>query len=299
MRTSRLIVLLVAIVALGALMVFLLREDATVTPSRYVEPDRLFEAVESNVRGHADFEVIAEIDHSRLAAEAGSTMPPSRVLIWSDPELEASILKHNPVAAIDLPLRVLAYEDQHSRKPAVIVNSYDYVAQRYELPDDAVIRTRYQDAIATALKGIPDEAIDGFPSDSIPDSGLITLDSPYDFAVTEERILESIAAQSDTVIFGSVDFARRSKEHGVTLQPTRLILFGGPGPGGRAMASAPTLGLDAFCQKLLIWQDASGTVHVTWNDLSALAERQQVSGGLALKVINRRLNETFSAALLK
>lgn len=77
----------------------------------------------------------------------------------------------------------------------------------------------------------------------------------------------------------------------------RLILFGGPGPGGKAMGSAPTLVLDAFYQKLLIWQDAGGAVHVTFNDLLALAERQHVSGGMALRVINRRLLGNFSDAL--
>ena len=89
----------------------------------------------------------------------------------------------------------------------------------------------------------------------------------------------------------------RDCEHSIAIPPLRLILFGGPGPGGKAMASAPTLGLDAFCQKLVIWQDESGVVHVTFNDLLALADRQNVSGGLALQVINRRLKATFSGAL--
>ena len=97
--------------------------------------------------------------------------------------------------------------------------------------------------------------------------------------------------------FGRVDFTTRSAKYGVVLQPTVLILFGGPGPGGKAMESAPTLGLDAFCQKLLIWQDAGGTVHVTFNDLLALADRQKVSGGVPLRFINRRLKKTFSEAL--
>jgi uncharacterized protein (DUF302 family) len=63
------------------------------------------------------------------------------------------------------------------------------------------------------------------------------------------------------------------------------------------MREAPTLGLDAFCQKVLIWQDARGGVHVTLNDLLALAERHQVSSGIPLRVINRRLQKTFSDAL--
>jgi uncharacterized protein (DUF302 family) len=63
------------------------------------------------------------------------------------------------------------------------------------------------------------------------------------------------------------------------------------------MESAPTLGLDAFCQKILIWQDNSGTVHVTFNDLLALADRQKISVGLPLRLINRRLKKTLSEAL--
>lgn len=273
------------------------RHDEGISESRYIEPDRLYQALADNVQANPEFEVIADIDHSRLAAKAGSSMPPAHVLIWSDPALEAAILRNNPLAGVDLPLRALAFEDQSTGRAAVIANTYDYVARRYSLPDDAAARTRYEAAVAKALRGIPDSAVVRFPSDTMPDAGLVTLKSTHDFATTERRIQGAIDAQSDAVTFGRVDFAARAAEHGVVLNPTVLILFGAPGPGGKAMKSAPTLGLDAFCQKLLIWQDDSGTVHVSFNDLVALAERQQVSGGIPLRFINRRLENTFSEAL--
>ena len=273
------------------------RDAEPISAARYAEPDKLFRTLEANINANPQLEVIADIDHSRLAAEAGSSMPPAHVLIWSDPELEAAILKRAPLAAIDLPLRVLAYEDQNSSSAAVITNRFDYLANRYALPDEASLRDRYESAIASVMAGIPHAAIAQFPSDAMPDNGLVTLDSPFDFATTEKRIREAIDAQSETVIFGVVDFAARSRKHGVELRPLRLILFGGPGPGGQAMASAPTLGLDAFCQKLLIWEDTDGYVHVTFNDLLAIAERQQVSIGIPLRVINWRLKSTFSDAL--
>lgn len=278
-------------------LVLLLRKPEPIAESRFVEPDKLFETLQANVRGHAEFEVIVDIDHARLGAKAGSPMPPSHVLIWSDPTLEAAILNHNPVAAVDLPLRILAYETQETGEAAVIYNNYEFLAQRHSLPEDAALRNGYQSALARAVKGVPESSISKFPSDAMPDAGLVTLTSPDDFETTEKRVRDAITANADTVPFGEVDFAARSKIHGVDLQPLKLILFGGPGPGGKAMASAPTLGLDAFCQKLLIWQDERGAVHVTFNDLLALAERQGVSGGLPLRVINRRLKETFSAAL--
>lgn len=297
MKAKRILVFFALLTSFGALLVLILRRDEPVSANRFIEPDRFFQIVEANVGKQAEFEIIVDIDHARLAAKAGSPMPPAHVLIWSDPELEADILKHNPLAAVDLPLRALAFEDPNTGKAAVIVNSYDYVAQRYSLPDDQSLRTRYTTAMSKALSGVPDESIARFPSDTISDTGLVTLDSPYDFATTEERILESINAQSDTVSFGTVDFTERSKKHGVILQPMRLLLFGGPGPGGKAMKSAPTLGLDAFCQKLLIWQDPEGKTHVTFNDLLAIATRQQVSGGVALRVINLRVKETFTDSL--
>lgn len=284
-------------VLVAGILFFVLRKPEPIDASRYVEPDRLFQTLVANVRSHPEFEVIVDIDHSRLGAQAGSPMPPSHVLIWSDPKLEADILSINPVAAVDLPLRVLAYEDQATGRAAVISNRYEFVARRHSLPENPSLRERYESAVSKVTRGIPGAALTAFPSDDMPDPGIVTLKSPHDFESTKKRIQSVIRAQSDTVDFGEVDFAARSKAHGVELRPLQLILFGGPGPGGKAMASAPTLGLDAFCQKLLIWQDKDGTVNVTFNDLRALAKRQGVSGGLPLQVINRRLKEGFSGAL--
>lgn len=286
---------LAAVVA--GILFFVFRKPEPIAPSRYVEPDQLFQTLLANVRSHPEFEVVVDIDHSRLGAQAGSPMPPSHVLIWSDPKLEADILRINPVAAVDLPLRILAYEDQATGKAAVTYNRYEFVARRHSLPENPSLRERYESAVATVTKGIPEAAMTAFPSDDMPDPGLVTLKSPHDFETTKKRIRSVIQAQSDTVDFGEVDFAARSKARGVELRPLQLILFGGPGPGGRAMASAPTLGLDAFCQKLLIWQDQDGTVCVTFNDLRTLADRQGVSGGLPLQYINRRLKETLSKAI--
>ena len=114
------------------------------------------------------------------------------------------------------------------------------------------------------MKDVPQDQIAEFADDLMPDSGLITLTSTHDFETTEKRVMDAINAQSDAMVFGKIDFAARSKDYGVELEPMILILFGAPGPGGKAMASAPTLGLDAFCQKMLIWRDASGARGVGW-----------------------------------
>ncbi len=127
--------------------------------------------------------------------------------------------------------------------------------------------------------------------------GIVTLDSPFDFGETYSRVLEAINSQDDALVFETIDFQSQVRDVGVEIRPTSLILFGGPAPGAQAMRGAPTLGLDAFCQKFLVWQDDQQLVHLSFNNLLRVAERQEVSKNLPLRVIDFRLSRTFSDAL--
>ena len=296
MKKSNLIVLM--LLGIGLIFtIIVLNDTKPVDDNRFIGPDKLYNTLEANIRSQKEYEIIVDIDHARLAQKAGSPMPPSHVIIWSDPKLETEILKHNPIAGVDLPLRILAFEDPATGQEAVIANHFDFIRDRHALPDTEALREKYESAISKATQGIPDEKIARFDSNTMHDKGLITLDSPYDFNKTEKLIIDAINANSDTTIFATVDFAKRAKEFDVSLAPVRLILFGAPGPGGKAMSAAPKLGLDTFCQKMLIWQDKAGSVHLTFNDLLVLAEHQKVSASIPLRIINYRMNKTFSEAL--
>jgi predicted component of type VI protein secretion system len=52
------------------------RNSESISESRYIEPERLYQRLAANIRANPDFEMIVDIDHSRLAAKAGSSMPP-------------------------------------------------------------------------------------------------------------------------------------------------------------------------------------------------------------------------------
>ena len=270
-----------------------------IADERYIEPDRMVSLMEKNLASSATLLKVADIDHSRLGHQAGSPMPPARVLIFSDPQLESELIKQNPLAALDLPSRVLAFEDWRDSSIKVIYNTFDYLVSRYQLDPGSTVklRDRYNANLGVAINGIASTAVAVFPSDTMSPDGIITISSPFGFDETVERVNEAIDAQGDTMHFGTVDFQANARELGVEITPSYLILFGGPGPGGKAMVKAPTLGLDGFCQKFLIWEDASGQVKLSFNDLLALAERQGVKKAIALRVINHRLKKTFGDAL--
>lgn len=298
LRTIKIARFQLFLVSLTVLLFMMACEQSQpLTPERYSGSDKLFQQLESTLATVPTWHKVTEIDHSRLGMEAGSNMPPARVLILSNPDLETALIQQNPLVALDLPLRVLAYEVSPGGDSKVIYNNYDFIQSRYNLPDKSPLGDAYELNFETLLQGIPKKKIGTFQASVMKNDGIITIESPFDFTATMERILEAIASQDDTVSFGSVDFKAQAKEMGVNILPNTMILFGAPEPGAKAMSKSPTLGLDAFCQKFLVWQDESGQVHLSFNDLLALAERQGVSKSVALRVINYRLNKTFSTAL--
>ncbi|MDW4550399.1 DUF302 domain-containing protein [Defluviimonas sp. D31] len=257
----------------------------------------MFGQVMSNVAAAQSLDIIAEIDHSRLAAEAGEEMPPSRVLIFSDPELDAALMAIDPRMGLDLPLRILAYEVESGGESKLLYSDAAYLEHRYGVTLPQELRDRYKARIDTALAGIAPGDVTVLAAEGLDGDGLITLESPHGFDETLRRLREVVSAQDDTVWFGEVDFDERARAAGVAIGSAQLLLYGGPGPGGRAMANAPSLGLDAFCQKVLVLQDKDGRVRVIMNDLLALAERHDVRKSLPARVINRRIQKTFADAL--
>jgi len=263
----------------------------------YLKVDALFNKIETNVSKNEGLDNILEIDHSRLGVKAGSVMQPARVLIFSDVVLDTELIQENPLTALELPLRILAFQDIKSGNEKIIYNSFGYIRSRFKLGQLDKIEKKYAKAITDATMGIAPDKIKHFANNEMQPDGILTITSPYDFATTKSKVLEAIATQDDAVSFGEVDFQARAFTVGTEIAPNTMILFGGPAPGAKAMSEAPTLGLDAFCQKFLLWQDKSGKTHLSFNDLLLLAERQDTNKSIALRVINYRLESLFEEAL--
>jgi len=270
-----------------------------VDPQRYVDSDAIAQTMIDNLSRSNTLRKVADIDHSRLGHEAGSPMPPARVLIFSDARMEARLIQSNPLVALDLPLRVLTFEQGAGGPAKVIYNSFDYLVSRYQLDpgQTSTLRKAYENGFAKVTQGLPAEAITSFSRDEMQPDGIVTIESPYGFAETLMRVSTAIEAQNDAKYFGRVNFQADAAKQGIDIPPSHMILFGAPGPGGKAMADAPTLGLDGFCQKLLVWQAGDGRTFLSFNDLLALAERQETNKTIALRIINFRLNKTFMDAL--
>lgn len=77
--------------------------------------------------------LFALIDHSGEAEKAGMEMRPTKLLIFGNPKAGTPLMLAAPSIAIDLPLKILVWEDDHG-KVRVSYNNPEYLMQRHNLP---------------------------------------------------------------------------------------------------------------------------------------------------------------------
>jgi uncharacterized protein (DUF302 family) len=125
----------------------------------------------------------------------------------------------------------------------------------------------------------------------MPETGLVTLQSAHDFDATVRRLAARLDAKGVTV-FARVDHAAGAASVGMVLRPTTLFMFGNPAAGTPLMQAAQHSGID-LPLKMLVWQDANGIVHLSYNDPSWIAARHGLAGGLQQTIT--AMTETLDA----
>ena len=107
-----------------------------------------------------------------------------------------------------------------------------------------------------------------------PDNGLVHLRSPYSVAETLRR-LESVLKARNLSVFARVDHSGEAAKVGLSMRPTQLIIFGSPTAGTPLMIASPTLAID-LPLKALAWEDAEGTVWLSYNRPDYLQRRHDI-----------------------
>ncbi len=79
--------------------------------------------------------LFALVDHSGEAEKVGMSMLPTKLLIFGSPKAGTSLMLAVPSIAIDLPLKILIWEDSKG-KVWVSYNSLDYIKVRHGLPQE-------------------------------------------------------------------------------------------------------------------------------------------------------------------
>ncbi|MGD8588625.1 MAG: DUF302 domain-containing protein [Chromatiales bacterium] len=99
----------------------------------------------------AGLHIFARLDHAKGATSVGQQLRPTELLIFGNPKVGTGVMSSNQQAGIELPMKVLAWEDAEG----VVWLSYtrpDYLFQRFQITDRAEVEKQMSGALAKLSK---------------------------------------------------------------------------------------------------------------------------------------------------
>jgi uncharacterized protein (DUF302 family) len=92
--------------------------------------------------------LFALVDHSGEAEKVGMKMRPTKLLIFGSPKAGTPLMLAAPSIAIDLPLKILVWEDSEG-KVWISYNSPAYLKERHGLPQELLPNIAVVEALVT------------------------------------------------------------------------------------------------------------------------------------------------------
>lgn len=96
--------------------------------------------------------IFARIDHAAGAQKAGMRLRPTELLIFGNPKLGTPLMQSKQTIGIDLPLKVLAWEDQDGQVWLAYTDPAS-LADRYGITDRAEVITKMKGALKKFTDG--------------------------------------------------------------------------------------------------------------------------------------------------
>ena len=126
-------------------------ENGIVTLPSHHSLEQTVETLQETLRAKG-VKLFALVDHSGEAERAGMRMPPTKLLIFGNPKAGTPLMIASPSIAIDLPLKILVWEDANG-KVWLSYNSPAYLQARHALPPDLMQNIAVMEALARTATG--------------------------------------------------------------------------------------------------------------------------------------------------
>ncbi len=113
-------------------------------------------------------------------------------------------------------------------------------------------------------------------------TGLVSIPSSSPVDEVVERV-KSILSAKKVKLFALIDHSGEAASAGLSIESTKLLIFGNPAGGTPLMQASPTAAID-LPLKLLIWRDNAGQVWVSYNSAEYLRDRHHLPEALLSNV---------------
>lgn len=95
--------------------------------------------------------IYARIDQQAEVAKAGQSLLPLEFILFGNPKVGGLFMSENPLVALDLPLKIIAWQDEQ-QTVWIAYNDAAYIEARYSLTHSANSSLALDNVIVAALK---------------------------------------------------------------------------------------------------------------------------------------------------
>jgi uncharacterized protein (DUF302 family) len=101
--------------------------------------------------------IFARIDHAKGAASVDQALRPTALLIFGNPKAGTLLMQSNQTAGIDLPMKLLAWQDAEGQV-WIAYNDPQWLVQRHGIDDRAAVVAKMRKALAGFARAATGEA---------------------------------------------------------------------------------------------------------------------------------------------
>jgi len=233
-------------------------------------------ALETALNANDVIGIVAQIDHQANAAANELDLRPTSVTLFGNPRLGTPLMQINQLAGLDLPQKILAWEDE-AGQTNIAYNSADYLSGRHGLGDAQETLGTINTALNNLASGAAGQTFTPV-SGAVPSNGegIVVVQSANDIDTTFTNLEQAIINAAPLTLVTTLDHSANASSIGSFLLPTRLLVFGNPNLGTPLMQSEQSIAID-LPQKMLVFEDSEGVVSVAYNDPAFLAERHGIT----------------------
>ncbi|MGB7395190.1 MAG: DUF302 domain-containing protein, partial [Pricia sp.] len=240
-----------------------------------VSVEDTYTALRGTLEANPNISIVAEVDHMGNAASVDLELRPTRVIFFGNPNLGTPLMQKNQLAGLDLPQKILVYENEEGEVYAGF-NNTTYLSTRHGLEGVETL-PMIQGALTNLSTGASQDSIVAAENSTAElEEGIITKTVNGSCDEAYSRLRTAIEGNPNLRIIAELDHQANAASVDLELRPTRIIIFGNPNLGTPLMQNAQTTALD-LPQKMLVWTDADGVGHVAYNDPAFLAERHGIT----------------------
>jgi uncharacterized protein (DUF302 family) len=124
--------------------------DGLTTIAGSFGPNETLEKLETDIAEHG-MSVMARVDHATAAAKVGLILRPTTLVVFGNPKAGTAMMQSAQTTGIDLPLKVLVWEDK-DRRTWLSYNEPEWIARRHGIQTSASIEAMHKAVEAVVRK---------------------------------------------------------------------------------------------------------------------------------------------------